>query len=468
MKLQIENQVRAGYITVFFLLFLSYISFFVATHKLNSYIETIKHTNLSINGLEALVSSVKDAETGVRGYIAVKDKRFLEVYDSSFSKANTAFISLKDLIKTDPIQQSHLDLLMSRINEKYALLDKGIVVFDKNGQQMNDSLKAIAYHGKQVMDTIRSLTNQMEARENHSLEDHTAKMGNILQALNIIIFTSMMIAVILGAYSLVTYNKENRAKKLSDGLATKYQTELEQRIEELNIANRELIRLKSIEKFAASGRIARQMAHEIRNPLTNIGLAAEQLRSDLSENEDMIIFFDMIDRNVKRINQLLSDLLSSTKFAQLQVENIHINNLLDEVLKEANDRLELKSVKLEKQYAPDLPMLAVDKERLKIAFLNVIVNAAEAMETGKGILQIKTENRDGRCCVRITDNGTGISQEFIGKLFEPYFTGKPKGTGLGLTSTQNIILNHKGSIDVESEAGKGSSFIIYLDFSEGY
>ena len=110
--------------------------------------------------------------------------------------------------------------------------------------------------------------------------------------------------------------------------------------------------------------------------------------------------------------------------------------------------------------------VSVDKQRMKIAILNLIVNAIEAMEQEKGVLKIGTANVSNKCCITITDNGSGISKESIAKIFEPYFTGKPKGTGLGLTSTQNIILNHKGTIDVESEEGKGSTFTINLNFSE--
>ena len=87
------------------------------------------------------------------------------------------------------------------------------------------------------------------------------------------------------------------------------------------------------------------------------------------------------------------------------------------------------------------------------------------METGTGVLTIKTEKRKGKCVISIIDNGTGIDKDALGKLFEPYFTGKPKGTGLGLTLTQNIILNHQGSIYVDSETGKGTVFQISLNFA---
>jgi signal transduction histidine kinase len=464
MKLYIENRIRAGYIVVFFLLGLSYLSFFIANNQLTKQTVEMKHNNQIINKLEFLLSYVKDAETGVRGFIAVKDIRFLDVYDSSFRQLKPVFVELKDLMKNNQVELSRLETLKARINEKYKLLNEGVEIFKSNGLQMTDSLKTIAYHGKEIMDTIRSMVKTMEVHENSLLEERSKKMEDVLNALNIIILSSIVIAVVLAVYSIFIYNRENRDKKIAAANATTYRNELEKRVEQLNKANLELKELKSIEKFAASGRIARQMAHEIRNPLTNIGLACEQLRTD-ANNDNGVIFFDIIDRNAKRINQLVSDLLNSTRFTQLQVEDININVLINEVLENANDRLELKSIQLQKNFGDGIPKVSVDKERMKIALLNIIVNAIEAMDAEKGILTITTSAINNKCCIKITDNGKGISKEELGKIFEPYFTGKSKGTGLGLTSTQNIIFNHQGTIDVESEEGKGSTFIITLNFA---
>lgn len=466
MKLHIENRIKAGYVIVFVLLALSYASFFMATQKLDEKSDAIEETNKIINKLEVLFSYVKDAEIGVRGYIGMKDDQFLDIYKISVAQYEGEFRELRNLLKDNKFQQSRAEILKDRINEEYRILNSAVVIFRENGMVMNDSIRAMAYHGKEVMDRIRSLVKVMEDAQNDQLKERTDEMQRLQKALNIIILTSIIIAVVLVIYSFLIYVRENKLKMEADAKADEYRHELEKRVEELNAANKALKELKSIEKFAASGRIARQMAHEIRNPLTNIGLASEQLRSELADKEDLMIFFDMIDRNAKRINQLVSDLLNSTKFAQLQVENIAISDLIDEVLQDANDRIELKTIKLVKEYQPDICRVSVDKERMKIALLNIIVNAIEAMEEGKGVLTIGTAEINGKCCITIKDNGSGISRDALGKLFEPYFTGKPKGTGLGLTATQNIVLNHKGSIDVESEEGKGSTFIITLNFSD--
>ena len=124
------------------------------------------------------------------------------------------------------------------------------------------------------------------------------------------------------------------------------------------------------------------------------------------------------------------------------------------------DRIDLKEIKVIKNYATDPFPVLVDVEKINIAFLNIILNAVEATELKKGIITITTETKNNFCVVTISDNGKGIDEESLSKLFEPYFTTKEKGMGLGLTNTQNIILSHHANIYAESEVGKGSSFII--------
>jgi signal transduction histidine kinase len=192
----------------------------------------------------------------------------------------------------------------------------------------------------------------------------------------------------------------------------------------------------------------------------------EQLKSEIGVSDDSIILFEMVQRNSSRINQLITDLLNSTKFAELSYGKTSINVLVDEALELAKDRIALYNINVQKKYSTDICDVAVDREKLKIAFLNIIVNAIEAMEPGKGILTITTRGENNKCVIEIDDNGSGMDKESLGRLFEPYFTSKPKGNGLGLTNTQNIILNHRGTIQAESEKGKGTTFIITLEFAE--
>lgn len=219
---------------------------------------------------------------------------------------------------------------------------------------------------------------------------------------------------------------------------------------------------RSADKFVASGRIARILAHEVRNPLTNINLALEQLRMNDVDPEEGKTLMDLIARNSERINSLITQLLQSTKFDDLGIREHNLNELIEEALEEAQDRMQLKKIRVRKDFASDICAIRIDPEKMKIAFVNIIINAIEAMENSSGILEITTNREEDKCIVTIADNGHGIKPEDLDQLFVPFFTNKSHGTGLGLTTVQNIILNHKGTIRVSSEVGKGTTFTIVL------
>ncbi|WP_160717628.1 hybrid sensor histidine kinase/response regulator [Chitinophaga solisilvae] len=215
------------------------------------------------------------------------------------------------------------------------------------------------------------------------------------------------------------------------------------------------------EKFAITGRIARLIAHEVRNPLTNILLAVSELKTHaIAETEDSQLYLDIMERNCHRINQLVTELLESTRMFELNMLPQGLNVLIGKALQLAADRLQLHDIRVIRQLSePDIQIMA-DEDKLLIALLNIIINGVEAMRAGDGTLSIHTWHEQGQVFVRITDTGSGIPKENLSKLFEPFFTSKTKGTGLGLTATQNIILNHKGEISVESTPGEGTSFLI--------
>ncbi len=212
------------------------------------------------------------------------------------------------------------------------------------------------------------------------------------------------------------------------------------------------------EKSASTARLVRTLAHEVRNPLTNIHLSLDQLETDL-QDDDQRLFVDIIRRNGKRINTLITELLNSFKPHEAVFKRISIHELLDQTVNEAEDRLSLKKIILNKVYGKDC-LLLLDEPKIKIALLNLIINAIEAMEENKGVLTLSTEMSKTSCCVKVQDNGSGISPENINRLFEPYFTSKSTGLGLGLAATLTILQSHRASVEVESEEGKGTTFTV--------
>ncbi|MGK2863625.1 MAG: two-component system sensor histidine kinase NtrB [Chitinophagaceae bacterium] len=226
--------------------------------------------------------------------------------------------------------------------------------------------------------------------------------------------------------------------------------------------------LKNKEKLLISNRIARTIAHEIRNPLTNISLASDQLKEAGTQDEDSILLHSMISRSIGRINQLLSELLNATRFEPLDYTTIDINALVDETLRELAVNIEQQNIEIVRSYEK-LPFeIRVDKEKIKLAFSNIISNAIESMkENDSGVLEIRIYSQHyNKCIIEFKDKGIGIKGEFLQDIFEPYFTTKIKGSGLGLTQSQNIILNHKGNIQVKSKVGSGTVFFVTLNTNE--
>ena len=213
------------------------------------------------------------------------------------------------------------------------------------------------------------------------------------------------------------------------------------------------------EKLAAAGRLVRTIAHEVRNPLNNITLSVEQMQQDIKD-EGMQLYMNIIMRNGKRINDLISELLNSSRPSENVLEQNVLQNILDDVISASIDRLTLKNIKLQVNYPNQGVKIMADKEKLKLALMNIVINAIEAMEDKSGQLSIAIHHTDETAELTIADNGCGISDENISRLFEPYFTQKRNGMGLGLPFTLNILQAHKANIDVSSSLGKGTTFTI--------
>jgi PAS domain S-box-containing protein len=216
--------------------------------------------------------------------------------------------------------------------------------------------------------------------------------------------------------------------------------------------------LATAEKLAVTGKVVRMIAHEVRNPLTNINLSLEQMQAEAKDQENLELYFDIIRRNSERINLLITELLNSSKPAELKYGHHSLNEVVETAICDVQDRMVLKGIKLEKEFADNMCDVHVDADKVRIALVNIFVNAVEAMSEHIGVLHVKTWTEEDKCVVEIKDNGSGIPAENLVRIFDPFFSGKPKGTGLGLSTTHNIIRSHNGTIDVESEPGKGTRF----------
>jgi len=217
------------------------------------------------------------------------------------------------------------------------------------------------------------------------------------------------------------------------------------------------------EKLAATGRFMRMLGHEIRNPLNNIDLATNQL-SEENEDKELEYYIEIIGRNSKRINQLLTELLKSTANpGEVELLPIAVTDLLDQVLEMSADRMALKNLQLARAYdAAATYVVGADLSKLSIALLNIVINGIEVLEENKGVMTVELLDNESEIGILIRDNGPGIAREVQHQIFEPYFSRKNNGMGLGLASALSIVQLHRGRIELYSQPGEGATFTVWL------
>jgi PAS domain S-box-containing protein len=211
------------------------------------------------------------------------------------------------------------------------------------------------------------------------------------------------------------------------------------------------------EKFEATQRFVRMLAHEIRNPLNNILLSIDSFNNADSSNKET--YTDIVKRNSLRINDLIGQLLESFKIVDIELRKVNFKDLIQDALVSVNDRITLNGVVMRKQI-DELVTIKADEEKLKLALINFFVNAVEAMEPNKGLLTITVVEKQFSIDLIIKDNGCGMDSSQEQRLFEPYFTTKKTGVGLGLSSAMAILRSHNATVEIESEVGMGTQFII--------
>ena len=461
----LRKKIRSGYIITFLLLMITYIFIFLSTWNLQKGYDRVAIGYRAQNKIAELRTSIVEAETAVRGFYITKDETYLNPHREIEKRVHETYNELRSLAAKNPQQLALVDSVKQLIDLRLLLMKTNINLFQTAGRQTTPAIEANRRRGQEILDSIRLYAQRFIDAEEKLMVERKSQLSGSFSTTNLIIIISVLTSIFAIFYSLYTYNKESQARDESAKKNVQYQRELEGHIEELQRMDAEVRELKSLEKFTATGRIARTIAHEVRNPLTNIALAAEQLQ-EIEQSPDSSMLLEMINRNSTRINQLVSDLLNATKAIELNLQKGNINKILDDTLLMAADRIELDGVRVDKNYAKDVCHVTADEKIIKVAFLNIIVNAIEAMEKNKGILTLRTKRDGDRCLIQIEDNGSGMDNDTLQRLFEPYFTSKTKGNGLGLTNCQNIILSHRGKIEVKSTPGKGSIFTISLKIED--
>ena len=236
--------------------------------------------------------------------------------------------------------------------------------------------------------------------------------------------------------------------------------------EQLVEANRNLEKAEAAarrsERLAALGQLSAGLAHELRNPLGTMKASAEMLeRSVARENEVAHEMAHFISSEVDRTNSLVTRFLDFAKPLAVRLETADITLVLDKAIEEIARRQPPVDIAIYKNYSPDVRPFPHDPELMRSVFYNLLLNAAQASPP-QGSVTVKTRARDGMVEIAVIDCGSGIDKKHLENVFNPFFTTKAQGVGLGLAIVSKIIDEHGGKIAVESEAGSGTVFRVYL------
>ncbi|MDY6843427.1 MAG: ATP-binding protein [Thermodesulfobacteriota bacterium] len=218
-----------------------------------------------------------------------------------------------------------------------------------------------------------------------------------------------------------------------------------------------------VDRLASVGEMAAGLAHEIRNPLTGVSGAIQIMTDDFAPEDPRKEITDEVLKQIDRVNNIIKDMLTYSRPPSPKFKTANIHEVLDEALFLTNPAAVENKVKIEKQYNPSLPEVSIDPSQIQQVFLNIFLNAVQAMPEG-GTLKVRTyiQKKDGNenIIVEAEDNGPGIPQDVLKKIFSPFFSTKHRGTGLGLSVAHSIMEQHCGSISVKSECEKGTTFTI--------
>jgi signal transduction histidine kinase len=219
--------------------------------------------------------------------------------------------------------------------------------------------------------------------------------------------------------------------------------------------------LRHADRLSALGKLSAGIAHEVRNPLASIKGTAEILSDKFKPEDKEYEFVEILIKEVNRLDTVVANFLDFAKPKQPELKSSEINDIILSVLKLTKHQIARARINLKTHLEDTLPTVYVDPEQIKQVFLNLIINAVQAMQGG-GTLEVNTRMDGSKILCIFSDTGSGISKDQQENLFTPFYTSKKKGTGLGLAIVHRILDGHKGEIKFTSEENKGTCFTISL------
>ena len=429
---------------------------------------------------------------------SVSDKqRFLEIADD----LNVSFLTMRLSEKNYFLFNDNTALsdIQNKISQTREVMDSvrddivpviGEQSYDDLSNGLNDYAMAVAQasvnhsRDQQTANNIREKGQRLEATSNQIIHLERSRISDIITRSKWLLFLSFFAVLLAALFASRSVSRrilspikqiERLAKSISAGNFKKIDTPMPKdefgpvinainsMSEELEQREEELIQSK---KLASIGVLVAGVAHELNNPVNNISMIAQtydDMYQKLTE-EQRVEFMRRVDQESERIKHIVNSLLDFARPKEPKPRKIDINSLIKKALLLVQNTLNVSSVESSLDLAEGLPLLFVDDNQIQQVFVNLFLNAAQAMPPG-GRLFISTALREERDVVEIAirDTGKGIPPEYLPNIFDPFFSTKEEGgTGLGLSVSYSIIKNHDGNIRVESRPGIGTTFTIQL------
>jgi nitrogen fixation/metabolism regulation signal transduction histidine kinase len=433
-----------------------------------------------------------------------------EIQESSTEISKAIQLSVEDLTSEADVDSRLMDYLKEAskkgITEIDIISNEGEIINSSNpekvGKQreikkLEKGLKA-SRSGKGVQDASSSLRpydllvpvivgdEQLGYVQVHLLLDNIRAIqhANFIRRLAVTCLV-FMIGILLTIFLARRYTNPihrlvDGVKKVSSGdLSVTFPVDSSDEIGELAVSFNEMVdqlrerehlekRLYEAEHLSKVGQLASGIAHEIRNPLNYISLAIDHLKSEIipvcgEKKAELETLTDKIKEEVRRVNYMVINFMNYGRPLKLRKSNISYQEMIVKALPLLQDKLAEQRIEVVMELDPGLPPMLADREMLRNCLFNFITNAAQAMPDGGRIsLGAKYDTETGSFLLTFADQGQGIAPDEIPKIFQPYFTTKEAGIGLGLAITERIIREHGGEIAVESKVGAGTTFTVIL------
>ena len=463
-----------GRIIVFFILCLAFAGVLAVLYYQNVY--SLRRKVYAIERFDDLLNDVLELRRYEKNFLFYKDPASLEEGIDYLKRIDEDCNELEDEI-VDIIGINESAAFRRNIAKYKEIVDTIIVRKEVGGTQLQEeNLRA---EGKRMVDFAQLLIEKKRHRIEQALKRvWTIPLASFLFLIVLIVVIFRFVTTgILKPLSLVEDATEKVAKESFSPILydpdrqdeiTRLIASFNKMVAELDSRQEQLVQSR---KLASIGTFTSGIAHELNNPLNNISITAESLMLNYSTMaaEEIGEMIDDILAQTERASLVVKNLLEFSRTERPSLKNLNIGEVLDRTLNLIRNQMIVAHIRIEKEIDPDLPSVRGKRQDLQQAFVNIILNAIQAMPTG-GIVTIRAANGpQGYIQIDLSDTGAGIKPEALSHIFDPFYTtkGSGQGTGLGLSLVYNIIRTHGGYIEVKSKVDLGTTFSIFLPVSNG-